>query len=98
MVLRPGNELHQSVLCIFFMAHSVYNIAPRITAWNQALTRLVWDLKASIDPYQTDLMLDYNTYQAFYDFEKTVVYNPMLCFSFANQNSVSTPGAGTNQK
>ena len=65
------------VLCIFFAALSVYNNMLEISAWNRALApaRLVWDFKAGQDRYQTNLLLDYNTYQAFYDFEHTAVYN-----------------------
>jgi hypothetical protein len=64
-------------LCIFFAALSVYNIAPQISAWSQALApaRLVWEFKAGMDPYQANLLLDYDTYQAFYDFENIAVYN-----------------------
>ena len=65
------------VLCIFFAALSVYIMAPKVSAWNQALApaRLVWDFKAGMDRYQTNLLLDYENYQAFYDLEKIAVYN-----------------------
>ena len=65
------------ILCIFFAALSVYNNMLEISTWNRALApaRLVWDFKASQDPYQANLLLDYDTYQAFYDFEHIAVYN-----------------------
>jgi hypothetical protein len=64
-------------LCILFAALSVYTLVPEISAWKQSLApaRLVWNFKAEQDPYQTNLLLDYNTYQAFYDFDKIIVYN-----------------------
>ena len=65
------------VLCILFAALSVYNNMLEISAWNRALApaRLVWDFKAGQDRYQANLLLDYDTYQAFYDFEHIAVYN-----------------------
>ncbi len=66
-----------ALACIFFAGLSVYTVAPQVSAWNQAIApaRLVWDFKASQDRLQANLLLDYDTYQAFYDFEKIAVYN-----------------------
>ena len=74
--------------CIFFAALSVYTVVPEISAWKQSLApaRLVWDFKAGLDPYRANLLLDYNTYQAFYDFDKIVVYNRLPLWMVKPQN------------
>ena len=36
---------------------------------------MVWDFIQSHDRYQTDVLVDYDTYQAFYNFDKVIVYN-----------------------
>ncbi len=49
----------------------------QVTGWSRNVepARLVWDFKDSIDRYQTQVLVDYNTYQAFYDVENVIVYN-----------------------
>ena len=81
MELRPGQRITQIRnfvwLCIVFAALSVYTIVPQVSARNRVLApaRLGWDIKAGMDHYQTNILLDYDTYQAFYDFENGTVYN-----------------------
>ena len=35
----------------------------------------IWSTKENLSPYKSHLLVDYETYQAFYDIEKTYVYN-----------------------
>jgi hypothetical protein len=37
--------------------------------------RLVWDFTASHNRYDTKVLLNYDTYQAFYNYDKVIVYN-----------------------
>jgi hypothetical protein len=65
------------VFCVVFAATSLITSQKQITAWKQNLssTRLVWEFVHSHDRLQTDVLLDYETYQAFYNFENILVYN-----------------------
>jgi hypothetical protein len=35
----------------------------------------IWSIKKNLDPYETNVLVDYATYQAFYNIENTYVYN-----------------------
>jgi hypothetical protein len=68
-----------AILCVFFAMVSVPTIVGNLNNWNQAAgpARLIWDFKAGIDRYQTNVLLDYDTLQAFFDVDKIAVYNRM---------------------
>ena len=52
-------------------------VPAQLAGWSRQVepARLVWDFKSSIDRYTTQVLVDYNTYQAFYDVENVIVYN-----------------------
>ena len=65
------------VFCVVFATTTLVTSPKQITAWKQNLpySRLVWDFAQSHDRLQTDVLLDYATYQAFYNYENILVYN-----------------------
>lgn len=65
------------LLCAGCLVTTLVAVPGQLEAWQQSLpsTRLVWNFKAGIDRYQTNVLVDYSTYQAFYDCENIVVYN-----------------------
>jgi hypothetical protein len=65
------------VLSVVFTTTTLITYPKQITAWRENLpfTGLVWDFVHSHDRLQTDVLLDYETYQAFYDYENILVYN-----------------------
>ncbi len=64
-------------LCLFFAAYSLSALPPRVAEWRagQGPARLVWDFVNSHDRYETDVLADYDTYQAFYNFDRVLVFN-----------------------
>jgi hypothetical protein len=75
--LRRAMQAAMVALCAVFTVTTLATAPAQIAAWqkNLAPARLVWDFKAGIDRYQANILVDYDTYQAFYDCEKIVVYN-----------------------
>ena len=66
-----------AALAAVFAFTTVAYMPPQIAQWrlNLAPARLVWDFVDQHDRYQTSLLLDYATYQAFYNFDQVIVYN-----------------------
>jgi hypothetical protein len=66
-----------SITIVLFLSISLIYYPPLIREWraNVAPARLVWDFAASHDRYATRVMLDYDTYQAFYNYDQVIVYN-----------------------
>ena len=65
------------VFCVVFAAITLITTPKQIAAWKQNLpdARLVWDFVHNHDRLKTDVLLDYETYQAFYNYENILVYN-----------------------
>ena len=66
-----------AALCVVFAATTLAVTPRQVAEWRQNLApaRLVWEFKAAHDRYRTDVLLDYDTYQAFYDYDRVIVYN-----------------------
>jgi hypothetical protein len=66
-----------SLTIVLFLSISLIYYPPLIREWQDNLSpaRLVWDFAASHDRYATRVMLDYETYQAFYNYDQVIVYN-----------------------
>ena len=66
-----------SLLIVFSMVITLNHYPAKLIGWreNVAPARLVWDFTAAHDRYDTRVMLDYDTYQAFYNYDKVIVYN-----------------------
>ena len=75
-VRRTLSGLLAGLTVIFALITAAYMPA-QIAQWRQNLAsaRLVWDFAAEQDRYQTKILLDYATYQAFYNFDQVIVYN-----------------------
>jgi hypothetical protein len=65
------------VLCTLFAVTTLATFPKQITEWEQNLpsAQLVWDFVHSHDRLETDVLLDYETYQAFYNYDNILVYN-----------------------
>jgi len=65
------------LLCIVSAGTSLSYFPAQVAGWLQIIpeARLVWDFTRSHDRYQTNVLLDYDTYQAFYNYENILVYN-----------------------
>jgi hypothetical protein len=72
-LLRSGLAL----LCVLFAAITLFTLPSKIIEWNRQAkpAQLVWQFKSEMDRYHTDVLLDYSTYQVFYDCENILVYN-----------------------
>ncbi len=64
-------------LAVLFALITAAYMPGQVAQWRQNLApaRLVWDFTAGHDRYQTKVLLDYATYQAFYNFDQVIVYN-----------------------
>lgn len=64
-------------LAVLFALITAAYMPAQIAQWRQNLApaRLVWDFTTEHDRYQTKVLLDYATYQAFYNFDQVIVYN-----------------------
>ena len=64
-------------LAVIFALTTVAYMPAQIAQWHQNLApaHLVWEFVAEHDRYQTKVLLDYATYQAFYNFDQVIVYN-----------------------
>ncbi len=58
------------------LSTTLLTLPKQLADWRKksATAQLVWDFKAHHNPYQTSLLVDYSTYQAFYDYNRVVVY------------------------
>jgi len=67
----------EGLLACLMIATAVINLPPQVDAWRTRIppARLVWDFKAQHDRYHTRILVDFNTYQAFYNVENVLVYN-----------------------
>ena len=65
------------VLCVISAALTLATIPPQVAKWSQEMpsARLVWQFVDTHDRYHTNVLLDYSTYQAFYNYENILVYN-----------------------
>ena len=80
--VRPGRARRAleglfAALIVLFGVSSLILVPPVLAGWARQTgpARLVWQFKASHDRLQTQVLLDYSTYQAFYDYENILVYN-----------------------
>ncbi len=66
-----------SLLIVFSMVITLNHYPAKVMGWRENVisARLVWDFTAAHDRYDTRVMLDYDTYQAFYNYDKVIVYN-----------------------
>jgi len=66
-----------TALAVFSIAFSAETLPGFIQAYRQETgsARLVFDFRDSVQPQTTNILCDYATYQAFYDFERVAVYN-----------------------
>lgn len=66
-----------AVLALLFAATTLIVVPPQVAAWraNVSPARLVWDFTSTHDRLNTQVLVDYDTYQAFYNFEHVIVYN-----------------------
>jgi hypothetical protein len=66
-----------SLLIVFSMVITLNHYPAKLVGWRENVmpARLVWDFTAAHDRYNTRVMLDYDTYQAFYNYDKVIVYN-----------------------
>lgn len=73
----PATRIALLVLCLVFAGTSLVTFLPQVTEWNRALPSadIVWEFVESHDRYQTNVLLDYSTYQAFYHYDNVLVYN-----------------------
>jgi len=64
-------------LAVIFTLITAAYMPDQVSQWRQNLApaQLVWDFAAEHDRYQTKVLLDYSTYQAFYNFDQVIVYN-----------------------
>jgi hypothetical protein len=64
-------------LCALFALTTLFTLPVQVQSWLAARqpAQLVWDFKAGMDPYATRVLVDYDTYQAFYNVEHVYVYN-----------------------
>ncbi len=65
-----------AVLGVLFLAMTLSTFPKELRLYQReaAPARLVWEIKGSLDPYADGILVDYNTLQAFYDFNEVVVY------------------------
>jgi hypothetical protein len=66
-----------SLLIVFSTVITLNHYPAKVVVWRENVipARLVWDFTAAHDRYDTSVMLDYDTYQAFYNYDKVIVYN-----------------------
>ena len=66
-----------AVLIVSSSLISLLYYPPLLAEWkgNIAPARLVRDFAATHDRYATQVLLDYDTYQAFYNYDQVIVYN-----------------------
>lgn len=64
-------------LCILFAVTDLAYHPKQVSTWqeNIAPARLAWDFARDHDRYRTSVLVDYDTYQAYYNYEDVVVYN-----------------------
>lgn len=74
---RRAVRLGMVILCALMIVTTAVTLPARISDWRSQAqpARLIWDFKKTQDPYSTRLLVDFATYQAFYDFDTVVVYN-----------------------
>ena len=87
------------LLCIIFVATTLSYFPARVASWwgDLSAARLIWDFTRDHDRYATNVLVDYDTYQAFYNYENILVYNrlplwlspPYKRFYPANQDIVA---------
>ena len=81
--MRLGPRLRKPLLAsggvfvLLMLATTAITLPPQLANWgeNAIQAGLVWEFKSGHDPYQTRLLVDFSTYQAFYNFEHVMVYN-----------------------
>lgn len=66
-----------SALILISTIISLSYYPPLIREWRENVppARLVWDFAHTHDRYTTQVLLDYDTYQAFYNYDQMIVYN-----------------------
>jgi hypothetical protein len=77
-----------SILILFSAAITLNHYPPRVIEWRENVlpARLVWDFTATHDRYDTKVLLDYDTYQAFYNFDQVIVYNRLPLWDALPEN------------
>jgi hypothetical protein len=63
-------------LCVLFALMTLQVLPRAVMGWKSGVepARLVWDFKSGVDPYSARVLVDYSTYQAFFDFQQIIVY------------------------
>jgi hypothetical protein len=64
-------------LCLLCAVTTLFSLPAELTGWAKKAppARLVWEFKQAHDPYKANVLVDYDTYQAFYNYENIIVYN-----------------------
>lgn len=77
-----------SVLIVISIAITLTYYPPKIMGWreNLAPARLVWDFVDTHDRLDTKVLLDYDTYQAFYNYDQVIVYNRLPLWDTLPEN------------
>ena len=100
---RPGFRKGLTVLLEFIAAVSLgLNFGPSASAFQrfkqyqvaQTATVPVWTLSRSIDAMNIGVLCDYETSQAFYDFDRLYVYRRLPCYLAAGQARYYPANAG----
>jgi ABC-type multidrug transport system fused ATPase/permease subunit len=75
-------------LIVISTAITVTYYPPKLMEWRENLgdAQLVWDFVAEHDRYDTRVLLDYDTYQAFYNFDQVIVYNRLPLWDTLPEN------------
>ena len=65
------------LLCFLFFGTTLSYLPAQVAGWQKDIfaSRMVWDFTRAHDRYHTNVLVDYNTYQAFYNYENALVYN-----------------------
>jgi hypothetical protein len=76
-VQRRNYLIALTALAIFSLAFSAITLPGYIQSFKKdaATAKLVFEFSERVDRQSTSILCDYATYQAFYDFERVVVYN-----------------------
>ncbi len=76
------------LLGLVFMVTTIHYVPPQLLTWSQKAVsaRLVWDFKNGHNRYLTNVLVDETTYQAFYDYENTIVYNRLPISIVGSEN------------
>ena len=77
-----------SILILFSIVITLNHYPPKLIEWRENVppAQLVRDFTATHDRYTTRVLLDYDTYQAFYNFDQVLVYNRLPVWDALPEN------------